>query len=65
MSLFQALKNDSNYSIHGGADILNSIFLYDLLKYFSMYSLILRIDKATCLSFLFKFILSKRLKTAL
>ena len=30
-------SGNSNYSFHGGADILNFLFLHDVL-YFSMYS---------------------------
>ena len=47
-----------------GADILNVLFLYDFFIFFQVYY-ILGFDKVTYVSFLFKSILSGRLKSSL
>ena len=58
------LTGNSDYSFHVGADILNLLFLYYYFMFFHL-QYMLRFDKATYLSLLFKSILSERLDNSL
>ena len=54
-------SGNSNDSFHIGVDILNLLFLYHIFFISFHVYLMLKFDKATYLSLLFKFILSERL----